>query len=77
MNYMEILLFALTLSREEQLQLAVCLTQSYQSGAQSAVLHSFCKSLINKQKKCSHCGGIHYYRYGKFKLIAQQIKKVD
>jgi len=67
MNYTEILSLAQTLSREEQLQLAVCLTHAHQSDAPSAVLHSRCQALINKQEKCPHCGGIHYYRYGKFK----------
>ena len=67
MNYTEILLLARTLSREEQLQLAVCLTQTHKLDAQSAALHSRCQALINKQEKCPHCGGFHYYRYGKFK----------
>jgi transposase-like protein len=66
MNYTEILSLARGLSREEQLQLVVCLTQSYQTNVQSEVLHSRCKALINKQEKCPHCGGVHYYRYGKF-----------
>jgi len=67
MNYTEILSLARTLSREEQLQLAVCLTQSHKADAQSAILHNRSKALINKQGKCPHCEGIHYYRYGKFK----------
>jgi len=67
MNYTEILMLAKTLSREEQLQLAVCLTRTHNSEAQLAVLHSRCKALINKQDNCPHCGGVHYYRYGKFK----------
>jgi transposase-like protein len=58
---------ARTLSRDEQLQLAVCLTQAYKFDSQSAVLHSRCKALLNKQERCPHCGGFHYYRYGKFK----------
>jgi transposase-like protein len=67
MNYREILSLARTLSREEQLHLAVCLTLSEESVSQSVVLHSRSKALINKQEKCPHCGGVHYYRYGKFK----------
>ena len=67
MNYSEILSLARTLSRAEQLQLSVCLAQSDKSDTKSAVLHSRCVALINKQEKCPHCGGFHYYRYGKFK----------
>ena len=67
MNYKEILLLARKLSREEQLQLALCLTRSHKSDAQSDVLHNRCKALINKQERCPHCGGFDYYRYGKFK----------
>jgi len=67
MNYTEILKLALTLSREEQLRLSVCLTRGTKSEAQSAELHSRCKALINKQGNCPHCGGVDYYRYGKFK----------
>jgi len=67
MNYKEILSLALKLSREEQLHLALCLTRSHNSDIQSSVLHNRCKTFINKHEKCPHCGGIHYYRYGKFK----------
>jgi len=67
MNYKEILSFARTLSRDEQLQLALCLTQAHNSDAKSAVFNSRCKALVNKHEKCPHCSGVHYYRYGKFK----------
>ena len=67
MNYKEILSLARKLSRDEQLQLAVCLTRAHKSDAQSAALHNRCKALINKYEKCPHCGGVHYYRYGKSK----------
>jgi transposase-like protein len=67
MNYTEILSLARTLSREEQLQLAVCLTRSHASGSQPVSVHNRCQALINKEEKCPHCGGLHYYRYGKFK----------
>jgi transposase-like protein len=67
MNYREILSLARTLSREEQLRLAVCLTQSQPNDSRSTELHNRCKALINKQGNCPHCGGVHYYRYGKFK----------
>jgi len=66
MNYTDILSLARTLSREEQLQLSVCLTQP-QSETQSGAIHNRCISLINKQEKCPHCSGVQYYRYGKFK----------
>jgi len=67
MNYKEILSLARTLSREEQLQLAVCLTQSNKPASQSSILHNRCTVLINKQDKCPHCSESNYYRYGKFK----------
>ena len=67
MNYTEILSLARTLSRNEQLQLAVSLTQSNMPESQSTLLHNRCNALINKQEKCPHCGGSNYYRYGKFK----------
>jgi len=67
MTYTEILSLARGLSLEEQLQLAVCLLQTQKSNAETAVLHNRSNALINKQEKCPHCGGIHYYRYGKFK----------
>ena len=61
MNYTEILSLARTLSREEQLQLAVCLTRGHKD-FQSAVMHNRCQSLINKQERCPHCSGVNYYR---------------
>ena len=67
MNYREVLSLARTLSREEQLQLAVCLTRSHKPKGLSTTLHDRSKALINKTEKCPHCGGVHYYRYGKFK----------
>ena len=67
MNYSEIKSLAQTLSREEQLQLAVYLTQANTIESQSQVLHNRFTALINKQEKCPHCGGYKYYRYGKFK----------
>ena len=50
MNYKEILSLARKLSREAQLQLAVCLTRAHKSDAQSAALHNRCKALINKHE---------------------------
>ena len=38
MNYTEILSLTRTLSREEQLQLAVCLTQTQETEGSSAIL---------------------------------------
>jgi len=67
MNYQEILSLVRTLPREEQLQLIVCLTQSHKADTNNVVLHNRSKALINKQEKCPHCGGMHYYRYGKWK----------
>ena len=58
---------ARTLPREEQLQLVVSLTQSHKTDVHSEVLHGRCNALINKQEKCPHCGGTHYYRYGYWK----------
>ena len=67
MNYTDILSLARTLSREEQLHMAVCLRRSDKTDVEPSVLHSRCIALINKQEKCPYCGGIHYYRYGKWK----------
>ena len=76
MDYKEILSLARTLSREEQLQLAVCLTRTEASEGSSSILHSRCQALIDKQEKCPYCGGVHYYRYGKFK-DSQRFKYMD
>jgi transposase-like protein len=76
MNYQEILRLAKELSREEQLQLVVSLTQFHSTESKPEVLRSRCKALINKQEKCPHCGGIHYYRYGRAKG-AQRFKCKD
>ena len=67
MTYTEILSLALTLSLEEQLQLAVRLAQALKIDTHSTVLRTRNQALINKQEKCPHCSGNHYYRYGKFK----------
>jgi transposase-like protein len=67
MNYTKILSLARSLSREEQLQLAICLTRSNNVDSQSPVLHDRRQALINRHEKCPHCDGFHYYRYGKFK----------
>jgi transposase-like protein len=66
MNYQEILQFAQSLSREEQLQLVVSLSQTIRED-QSKRLRSRNDSLINKQGKCPHCQGANYYRYGSAK----------
>jgi len=76
MNYQDILTLAKELSREEQLQLVVSLTQFHSFGSKEGVLRSRCKALIDRQEKCPHCGGIHYYRYGRAKG-AQRFKCKD
>jgi transposase-like protein len=63
MNYQEVFHSARLLSREEQLQLIVSLSQRIREDA-STSLRSRSASLINKQGNCPHCEGSHYYRYG-------------
>jgi transposase-like protein len=63
MNYQEVFQLAQSLSREEQLQLLVSLSQMIRDD-KSTSLRSRCDSLINKQEKCPHCESANYYRYG-------------
>jgi transposase-like protein len=63
MNYQEVFSIAKSLSRADQLQLIVSLSQTVRD-SKSEQLRSRCYSLINKQGKCPHCAGGHYYRYG-------------
>lgn len=65
MTYNEILVLARQLSREEQLQLVLSLSNGGSSSGDSSVLRSRRESLINKQAVCPHCCGSRYYRYGK------------
>jgi transposase-like protein len=63
MHYQEIFQLAKSLSRVDQLQLIISLTQSIDE-YKSSGLRIRCGSLINKQGKCPHCAGSNYYRYG-------------
>ena len=63
MNYQEIFAIAKSLSREDQLQLILSLSQSVKEG-KTDHLRSRCVSLINKHGRCPHCDGSQYYRYG-------------
>jgi transposase-like protein len=65
MKFQEVLALAQSLSKEEQLQLVVSLTQSHKNN--SKVINSRCHALINKQEVCPHCSGTHYFRYGKMR----------
>jgi transposase-like protein len=63
MNYQEVFTNASRLSREEQLQLIISLSQTI-GEHKSENIRSRCASLINKQGKCPHCESSQYYRYG-------------
>jgi len=65
MRYQEVLALAKTLSKEEQLQLVVSLTQPQSSDIN--VFRGRCNALINKQESCPHCGGKHYIRFGQMR----------
>lgn len=72
MLYKEILSEALTLSEENRRMLMSALDKSL-NGKEA---FSRLASLLNKQARCPHCGGCHYYRYGKDKGI-QRFKCKD
>jgi len=74
MRFQEVLALAQSLSKEEQLQLVISLTQPHDND--SDVFTSRCKALINKQEACPHCGGRHYFRYGKMRGL-QRFKCKD
>ena len=63
MNYKDILSLAQTLSRADQLQLIVSLSQTVKE-SKSDHLRSRRDSLINKHGKCPHCESLQYYRFG-------------
>jgi transposase-like protein len=65
MRFQEVLSLAKLLSKEEQLQLVISLTQSKEHD--SDVFTSRCNAFINKQEVCPHCGDKHYFRYGKMR----------
>jgi transposase-like protein len=65
MRFQEVLSLARSLSKEEQLQLVVSLTQP--QSRETNVFRSRCNSLINKQELCPHCGGRHYIRFGQMR----------
>lgn len=74
MRFQEVLALAKMLSKEEQLQLVISLTQSPVSD--TGVFSSRCKAFVNKQEVCPHCGGKHYFRYGKMRGL-QRFKCKD
>lgn len=63
MTYQEILEAALSLSPAERESLVSSLSSSSQDEAPSPRL----SRLLDKQGVCPHCGGRHYYRFGKDK----------
>ena len=63
MTYQEVFQSAQILSREEQLQLIVSLSQTVRED-KLRNLRSRSESLINKQGKCPHCNSSQYKRYG-------------
>jgi len=65
MRFQDVLVLAQSLSKEEQLQLVVSLTQP-QSGS-TKVFDSRCHALINKQGTCPHCAGKRYIRFGQLR----------
>jgi transposase-like protein len=65
MRFQEVLALAQSLSKEEQLQLAVSLMQPQSS--ETNVFRSRCQALINKQEACPHCDGKHYIRFGQMR----------
>lgn len=72
MTYQEILEAALSLSPAERESLVSNLSSSSQAEAPSPRL----SRLLDKQGVCPHCGGRHYYRFGKDKG-AQRFKCKD
>lgn len=72
MTYQEILEAALSLSPAERESLVSSLSSSSQDEAPSPRL----SRLLDKQGVCPHCGGRHYYRFGKDKG-AQRFKCKD
>jgi len=65
MRFQEVLVLAKSLSKQEQLQLVVSLTQP--QSIETNVFRSRCNALINKQELCPHCGGRHYIRFGQMR----------
>jgi transposase-like protein len=65
MRFQEVLALAKLLSKEEQLQLVISLTQS--SDSNSGVFTSRCNAFINKHESCPHCGGKRYFRFGRMR----------
>lgn len=72
MTYQEILESALRLSPSERASLALSLSSSSSAELASPRL----SQLLDKQGCCPHCGGKHYYRFGKDKG-AQRFKCRD
>jgi transposase-like protein len=65
MRFQDVLALAKLLSKEEQFQLAISLTQIPESV--SGAFTSRCEAFINKQEICPCCGGKRYFRYGKMR----------
>ena len=65
MRFQEVLVLAQSLSKEEQKQLAVSLTQPRSN--EKDVFRSRCNALINKQESCPHCSGKQYIRFGQMR----------
>ncbi len=72
MTYQEILVAALSLPLGERVSLVSALSSKIVSASPSPRLFQ----LLNKQGSCPHCGGKHYYRFGKDKG-AQRFKCKD
>lgn len=72
MTYQEILAAAQTLSETERVSLVSALSSGSVSLSDSPRL----SQLLDKQGSCPHCGGRHYYRFGKDKG-AQRFKCKD
>lgn len=72
MTYQEILSAALSLSVSERASLVSALSSDSVPAADSPRL----SQLLDKQGSCPHCGGKHYYRFGKDKG-AQRFKCKD
>lgn len=75
MTYQEILDKALCLSDSERSLLMEALSKSSAKTADSSDGFRL-RLLLDKQGRCPHCGGIHYYRFGKDKG-AQRFKCKD
>lgn len=63
MTYQEILAAVLSLPLEERVSLVSALSSKIVPASPSPRLFQ----LLNKQGSCPHCGGKHYYRFGKDK----------